>query len=753
MTTSRFLNASALALVLSIISFPVNAQESSSASPPVAPPPEAPSTSVSTVDSEPGQNSGGLEEIVVTAQRRNESLQRVPISISAITSAALTKAGATGTLALSTVTPGLQLPQNRNSVAPSIRGVGSQNVTPGDEGATAVYVDGILFASAGANIFSLNNVDQVEVLRGPQGTLFGRNAVGGLINVITRTPNDDTQIRGSLGYGNFQTATGQLYVAGGIAPGIAADIAAYGVYQGKGWGRNLNLGNEVNFNREGSLRSKIAIDLGAASDLVLSADYSYAKNDIGNTRQPLPGTRAVGGGGFAGTIYDTTGDMPIFAKKEVYGASAKFTHDFEWAKFSSTSAYRYYDLEFNLDQDGTPVVFVDGRTPEITKTFQQEFLLNGKLGRLDWTTGLFYFHSSAGWVNFTQRSTIIPTTNFVLNSDMKTNSYAAFAQGTYALTDTTRFTAGLRYTRDTRSIEANQYALEGHPLPAGTLVNSTDNLPHDVTHRAFEKLTWRFALDHQITPSMLVFGSVSRGFKSGVFSTASPFNPAVAPETLDAYEIGFKSDLFDRTLRLNISAYHYNYNNIQLQAINSTGQSTLLNAAKGRINGIDGDVTYAPRLPVGDLQIRLTMAYLDATYVNFPSGQVLTPRPAPAGGNISTSGDLSGNDIIFSPHFTSGLSGSYELPVFGEHKLGLSATWYRNGSFYWDPQNRVKQPSYSLFNGQISFTLPGDAVTFKLFGRNLSNKKYYAQVSPSPTGDLGVPGAPRTYGVAADFTF
>ncbi|QJU59933.1 TonB-dependent receptor [Sphingomonas sp. AP4-R1] len=689
----------------------------------------------------------------MTAQRRTESLQRVPISISAITSTALTKAGATGTLALTTVTPGLQLPQNRNSVTPSIRGVGSQNVTPGDEGATAVYVDGILYAAAGANIFSLNNVDQVEVLRGPQGTLFGRNAVGGLINIITRTPNDEQQIRGSIGYGNYDTTTGQLYVAGGLTTGIAADLALYGSYQGKGWGRNLNLGNEVNFNREGSARSKFAFDLDGATKLILSGDYSYGKNDIGNTRQPLPGTRAVGGGGFVGTIYDTSGDMPIYAKKETWGVSAKLTHSLGWADFTSTTAFRHYDLEYNLDQDGTPTVYVDGRTPELTKTLQQEFLLAGSVGRLKWTTGLFYFYSNAAWVDFTQRSTVTPATNFILNSRMLTNSYAAFAQGSYALTDATHLTVGLRYTRDTRAISAAQYALAGNPRPAGTLLNSTDLLPHDQTHRAFDKLTWRFALDQQITQSILVFGSVSRGFKSGVFNASSPFNPAVSPETLDAYEIGAKADLFDRQLRLNVSAYHYNYDNIQLQAVNATGQSILLNAAKGRINGIDGDITVAPRVSFGDLQVHLTMAYLDATYRSFPAGQVLTPRPAPAGGNILSSGDLSGNDIIFSPHFTSGVSGSYEFPVDGSHDLGLSATWYRNGSFYWDPQNRVKQPAYDLVNGQISLSFADRKFTIRGFVRNLLNKKYYAQVSPSPTGDLGVPGAPRTYGAAFDFSF
>jgi iron complex outermembrane receptor protein len=193
-----------------------------------------------------GGQQEGIGDIIVKAQRRSESLQRVPIAITALTSTALENAGVSGVTAIATITPGLQLPQNRNAVNPYIRGVGSQNVTPGDEGASAIYIDGILNASAGGNIFALNNVDRVEILRGPQGTLFGRNAVGGLINIITRTPNDEQQFKASIGYGNYDTWTGQLYVAGGVTEGVAADLALYGVRQDKGWGRNLFLNEEVN---------------------------------------------------------------------------------------------------------------------------------------------------------------------------------------------------------------------------------------------------------------------------------------------------------------------------------------------------------------------------------------------------------------------------------------------------------------------------------------------------------------------------
>ncbi len=482
---------------------------------------------------------------------------------------------------------------------------------------------------------------------------------------------------------------------------------------------------------------------------MIAGDYGRTNSDIGNTRQPLIGTRSVTGLGPIGSIYDTNGEITTFGHKEQYGVSAKLTHNFGWANFTSTSAYRHIDVDSLLDGDGGPITYLRFRTPELTKTFQQEFLLNGDLGRLDLTAGLFYFHSSAGWNGYVATSSVVPSNNFILFSDQRTNSYAGFAQGTYKVTDRTKFTVGLRYTRDTRDIEATQFAREGNARPVGTLLNSTDLLPDDQTHRTFNKLTWRFAVDQQVGDSSLLYASYSRGFKSGVFSTSSPFAPAVSPETLDAYELGAKTDLFDRTLRLNLSGYYYRYSDIQLQAINAAGATQLVNAALGHIKGAEGEITYAPRIAVGHLQFNVNLTYLDAKYVSFPNAIILTPRPT--GGNVQTRGDLSGSDVLFSPRFTSSVTANYERPITSDYKIGGSITWYHNDGFFWDTQNRVRQPSYDIVNGQLTLSLPKDQVKVRLFGRNLLDKKYYSQVSPSPTGDIQQPAAPRTYGVAFDF--
>jgi iron complex outermembrane recepter protein len=232
------------------------------------------------------QDPNQLEAIVVTAQRRSEQLQDVPISITAVTAATLERAGVDDTQALSMVTPGLQLTNVRAAVVPFLRGVGTANITAGDEGATAIYVDGILNPVAAANVFALNNVERVEVLRGPQGTLFGRNAVGGLINIITRDPSPRFKGNVEIGYGNYETLFGNAYVTGPLADNVAADLAFYGYHQGEGWGHNHFLDRDQNRNREFAVRSKVKIDLTPDTTLTLAGDYALANSDIGSTRQP-----------------------------------------------------------------------------------------------------------------------------------------------------------------------------------------------------------------------------------------------------------------------------------------------------------------------------------------------------------------------------------------------------------------------------------------------------------------------------------
>lgn len=723
--------------------------------PAVTPSETIPQSAATPVDGVPQAGSpadtGGLEDIVVTAQRRSEQLQRVPIAITALTGATLARTGVGDTQAIAVATPGLQLNSARSAVTPFVRGVGTQNITAGDEGATAIYIDGVLNSVSAANVFALNNVERIEVLRGPQGTLFGRNAVGGLINIITKVPGQTFEANAEVGYGNYDTIFGTAYLAGPLGDTISADLALYGSHQGDGWGRNLNLGNDVNRNREWAARSKLLGTVGATGKITIAADYSSADNDIGSTRQQIAGARAPGGGTLTGTIYDSNGNLPIIADKEQYGVSVKAEVDAGPFHLQSTSAFRNYSINSNLDSDGTPVRVNDIRTLEHTKTLQQELLATATFGAFDLTAGVFYFRSDARYWPVEARSGLTGPVNSDTFSRMVTNSYAGFMQGTYRFTERTRFTAGLRYTSDNRTIEATQVAAAGNPRPVGTLLATTANLPASDTDKTFDKLTWRFALDHQLTDDVLVYASQSRGFKSGVFSTAAPFTPAVKPETLDAYEIGIKSDLFNNRLRVNLAAFHYYYDNIQLTSITSTGVPQLLNAASSKYDGIDGEIVYAAPIAVGSLTLRTAFSLLDARYSSYPNAVFLTPRPT--GGNIQGTGDASGNRSVNSPTFTSTVGIDYETPINGEYKAGFTATWAYNDGFFWDSQNRLRQPSYNIVNAQLSLATIDARWRVRVYARNLLNEEYYSFLQGGTFGDTGAAAAPRTYGIAVSHNF
>lgn len=698
-------------------------------------------------------SSSGLEAIVVTAQRRSERLQDVPISITAASAETLTRAGVTDTQSLAIVTPGLQLTSVRAAVVPFLRGVGTVNITAGDEGATAIYVDGILNPVSVANVFALNNIERIEVLRGPQGTLFGRNAVGGLINIITKDPSHTTQGSLEMGVANYETIFGNGYVTGGLAEGVAADLSVYTSYQNQGWGRNLYLDVDQYYNREVAIRSKVAVELGPDVTATVAVDYSLGNSDIGSSRQPLPGTLSVGGIAPVGTIYDSAGEVPPVGEKEQYGASLKIEWGIGDLQLQSTSAYRNYEVDSNLDSDGTPLKAFDVRETTLAETFQQELLLNGTEGPVDFTVGAFYFYSMAEYHPIFINSVVSPANNFALDDSMETKSYAAFGQLTLNVTDALRLTGGLRYTHDERQVKGTITSTEGFPTPPGpgVVIADTDSLPESQTDRSWGELTWRGVVDYSFTDDVMAYASISRGFKSGVFSLTAPTGPAVDPEILDAYEVGFKADLFDNSLRLNLAAFYYDYKNIQVTSIGPSGVPILLNAAAGEFKGVDGEIVYVAPLADGDLQIRGSFSFLDGRYESYPGALFYTPLPG--GGNRPSVGDATGNTTTQSPEFTSSLSFDYSRALDNGGIAAVTATWAYNDGFFWEPENRVREPSYNVVNGQLSYSFPDGLWKVRAFVRNMFDKERYIYVSIGANGDTGAPAEPRTYGLAVTRTF
>lgn len=687
-----------------------------------------------------------LESVTVTAQRRAEDQQSVPISITTLSARQLEAGGVSALEDLTVATPGLVMTRQLRGSTPFLRGVGATSVTPGNESPVAQYVDGIYYMSPVGNIFSFNNVERIEVLKGPQGTLFGRNATGGLINVITSDPEVEPGFKLSVSRDDYETNSVSAYATGGAGE-VAADIAIMYLDQDKGYGKNLNTGKDVNLQNERAVRSKVLWTPTDGDRITFSIDWSENKGDLGLTRSIFPTSRGVGNTPLRGDQYDTQATFPTYVKSfPSWGASLKYERTFDWGSFQSLTAHRDQKSQTFLDQDSTPIPFVNVEVNEQNKWQQQEFLLVGNAGKLDWTTGIFLFNATSGYSDGGLKITsgLVPSLNTTSYPKQETRSYAAFAQSTYAVTDTTKVTAGLRYTEDQRSYTSRQIANAGHPAGAGTV------LATNFDEKSFPKLTYRFAVDQQLGDSALIYASFNRGFKSGIFNTGIINGLPVNPETLDAIEIGLKSELFDHRVRLNLAAYDYDYEDIQLQRV-VTGASVIFNAAKGAMRGLDVEAIFVPPTPVGELQLTLGASLIDTEYKEFPNGPTTVPNAT--GGNATVATDLAGNDMIRAPKYTATAGIDYELPI-GDDTLAMSVNYFKNDGFFWEPDNRLEQEPYEVLNAQVSYGFGAEErVRVRVFGKNLTDAVYASYVSAGAVGDLVGSAPPRTYGVGFDFKY
>jgi iron complex outermembrane recepter protein len=710
----------------------------------------APAAAQESAPVQTASNENKLEDILVIAQRRSENLQTVPLAIQAVTATSLERSGVTNLDQLTKATTGLTLLPQVGQAQAYIRGVGTFTTGTGEEGSVATYVDGVYYGQLSSNVFALNNVERVEVLKGPQGTLFGRNATGGLIQIITRDPSHTPSASVTGGYSSYQTVTGSLYATAGLSDALATDIALYYDRQHKGWGNNTFLpGNpDVHRRKNFAARTKTKWDAGEAFSLTLAADYVYSQAPGTASMNGRPGSRLFDGQGQVGSVYDSRENFKENAWNKQYGFSARAEYDLGGVTLTSTTAYRHYRSFVAFDQDHTAARLADIDLSDKTKTFQQEFLLLGSVGALDITAGLFGYDANAGKDGTLVVRSIVPSSNTSVSTRVYTRSYAAFSQVSYHLTDQLTAILGLRYTSEKRRLDANVVGIAPNPLAGVTLVDSA-NFPKSQTNRKFNKLTWRGALQYQINPDAMIYASASRGFKSGVFNSSSPSAPATSPETLDAYAVGLKTDWLDGRLRFNAEGFYYNYRDIQLTVV-QVGGFRLFNAAKGTIKGADVDLSYAPPIDSGDLVFRASASYANAEYKLFTGAPCYTANPAPATGNTTSSCNASGNNMALAPKLTTNASVDYIIPI-STFDAGINLSWYHNGGYYFEPQNRLKQPSYDVVNVQFSLQPESKGWEARLFARNIFDKRYYVSMSNNSLGDYRLPAEPRTYGVSLTF--
>ena len=670
-----------------------------------------------------------LEEVIVTANRRSENLQNVPTAVTALTASALAHSNITSTTDLSQAVPGLDITVANGWAEPFIRGVGTTANSTGLESPIALYVDGVYYANPTGGVFSLSSVQGVEVDKGPQGTLFGRNATGGVVQITTRDPGDTPRLDLSVGLDNYLTVTPDIYVSGPVTDNLDAGLNVHLSNQDEGYGKNLYPGNDkdVYKTRELDIRNKWLWTPTSHDRVTLSVDYTNL-NTSAIALRFQPGTIPFGYPLTQAFTYsnpwDVYSDVQPRQTLQQGGASIKEEHTFSFAKFTSLTAYR--DTWNNTIFDfGTPPFEIGASEHDRFEQFSQEFQLSSlSTSPLRWTVGAFYIDETAAVQPYIVYGTLLPASN-IYYATRRTESEAVFGQATYEVLPKTDLTVGLRYTYENSDIH-------------GTSVG----VPITPASQDFGKLTWRLALDHHFNDDLMVYLSDNRGFRAGTYNAVIPTQPAIRPEQLDSYEVGLKSSLFDRRVRVNASAFLYEYDNIQVPIYQPAGIE-VLNGASAELYGLDLDVEARP---TSQLSVRAGLELLHSRFGSFPLAPINTPLTQFPYGNCSNCvGSAGGNQLPVAPQAVVDLGVSYRIPT-NSGDFELSSNYQYNDGWFAGPDNIARQPSYSKVNAQIAWTSTDRRYEVDLFGKNLGDAAVASRLGSLFFGDIETLEPPRTFG-------
>lgn len=718
-------------------------------------------------------DTGSVADIVVTAQRRTERLQDTPISITAVTGETLANRG-TGTIAnLGNITPNLVY----NTTAPVsgvssgavvfIRGVGQTDFQLTTDPGVGTYLDGVYVARSVGGVLDVVDVERVEVLRGPQGTLFGRNTIGGAISIISRKPGNERMFSGALTLGSRNRVDARVSVDLPLSEGIGFNIVGSSKRQ-DGYVRGLlddrDLGNinrqsvrgTLAYNRAGPFRATLAADYthideqNAASKLVgisslppgspTRTDFVYNRNTgrvdtvnvtvppgapslvwlYNNADVPVLGVTPYDGRWITPSLDTTFATGPNGTHLNVWGVAGTLEYDIGGTMLKSITSYRRTSGSFNRDADGSPAAVLHTQNFDYRqKQFSQELQITGHAfdRRLNYAAGVYYFGETGNdflTVTLPVAFGVVRNFTFVDNK-----SYAAYAQATFKLTPTLGITGGVRYTKDEKGYRV--------PVGGGAIVNGfaaifgpagtvTPFFAPGSYQRSFENTSFRAGVDWKPVSNLLLYATYSEGFKSGGFNTRylAPVPSAIAynPELLTSYEAGAKVDLFDRKLRINTAAFHSKYNDIQL-TVYDQGAPITRNGGSAEINGVEVEIT---AVPVSNLTLSGGLGYLDAKYTRAP-----TLNPAIAADQQITLATR----LAKTPEYTANARAEYRLPIADGTNIVAAGDWFYTSTVENDAVNSkfLRQPSYSLFNASLGLDFAEGRYSITAFVNNIGDKR------------------------------
>lgn len=700
----------------------------------------------------------GVQEVIVTAQKRAENIKDVPISITAVSGAALRQQGFVNFNDLGSIAPNLvslQLGDSRTSGF-EMRGVTSQQGNIGQQSSLGVFIDGVFMARTGMGTTQdFLDIDRIEVLRGPQGTLFGMNTAAGLINIITRKPNlGEHQGDFSVSYGSYNDLRLRGMVTGPIIQGVLGfSVAAYSDSH-DGYTYNPVNHQHVDNERKQGVRAKLEYKK-ANFDATLSADYQHETSEccsaIVSTMEPGANVFGIPVESYAPPGYpysrQTVQDTNNYNPNSGGGVSAELNWHFNGLTLTSLTAVRTWKADPLSDIDSLPLDFLDNfYIKQQHQQVSEELRLTSPSDeKLEYVAGLYFFHRRSTDYEYLPFGSALsfltfPGTNgaTVINSLAHDDAYAAFAHADYHWTSKLTTSGGIRYTQEPQSASFSQTS-NNYGFPGLGSINASRN---------DGAVTWQADVSYKWTPGVTTYVSVARGFKPGGFDLTrlqNFTNFQFRPETNINYEVGLKSNLLDNRLSFNAALYWTNYDNFQALAFDGLNLITK-NAGAFVTRGVELEATAQP---VQGLTLSAAGSYTDAYYTSFNDGQ------CPVG--QSGSCNLAGYRLAGAPRWTFNGSAQYQHAVSNDWDgfIRLDYT-YKSGIFFQqnlDPNGY--QPGYGVLNGRMGVT-GHNGVRVSVFVDNLTDAHYMNFIYPSPLATgvyVGYVGAPRVVGVELGKSF
>lgn len=683
-----------------------------------------------------GENYHELEDVTVTAGRREEDPQDIPLSVTVHTGEELNAAGIESTLDLPLRTPGFLFSTNAVLGQPYIRGVGSDFVSIGSESTVAIYKDGVYQSRAMGIMADFFDVERVEVVKGPQGTLYGRNATGGAVNIISRIPRPEVAMEADLLYGNYN----KLRIQGMVNAPLVEErvfLRLSGLSSDRdGFMKVVNLDSRTDEEDLRAGRAQLRVLASEDLEVLVSADYMKEKGSRGlgakvNSNLPAPQVDLFGGINPRDPreVYNTFRDW-----NDLYdlGSSAKITWDGEPFSLMSLTAYHETDGEILIDIDHTDVDYSASAPNENSKALTQEFqLTSNDKGPLEWVAGVYYLHEkSSQELDFSLKPYAVRLNTFARNA---TNAYAAFGQASYFITEKWRGTAGLRY-----SYEDKHHLI--HDGEAGTLNKDAS--------KGWGALMPKFGLDYSVAENIMAYVSAARGFKSGGFNSAGS-GEQFDPEFIWSYETGLKSTFLGDRLQWNSAAFYYDYKDLQVQSFlnDAPGLFLLENAAKAEVKGIETNLRASL---LQNLDMEIGIALLDARFTEYTTPDPDAPDP-------TADQDLAGHRLPKAPEFTSNVMLRYAYPLAGRGDLILQGDYRYQSGIFFNQFNTpgVNQEGFHIVNARLEFLFSGGHWSMALWGKNLSDTLYRQNVIRNTlfVGSLNLWAAPRTFGFQTAYLY